>query len=165
MYLLYTNVVSELHKAIRRRGDPRVTAWLAESDLRTCFLSAITLMELETGVLRMERRDARQGAALRAWLEDRVIPEFDNRVLPVDEAVARQCARLHVPDPRPDSDALIAATALAHGLTLATRNVADFARTGVRLINPWQAGTVQEAAEGYGDLKNRTPQSGYQPDE
>ena len=88
MYLLDTNVVSELHKAIRRRGDPRVTAWLAESDLRMCFLSVITLMELETGVLRMERRDVRQGAALRDWLEDRVIPQFDGRVLPVDAAVA-----------------------------------------------------------------------------
>jgi toxin FitB len=149
MYLLDTNVVSELHKAIRRRGDPQVTAWLGHVDLRTCFLSAITLMELEIGVLRMERRDSRQGGLLRAWLEDRVVPEFAGRVLGVDDLTARQCARLHVPNRRPECDALIAASALVHGLTLATRNTADFAAMGVRLFNPWQAHTVQETPESF----------------
>lgn len=121
-----------------------MTTWLAHVDLRACFLSVITLMELDIGVLRIERRDARQGALLRAWLEERVVPAFAGRVLAVDEQTARQCARLHVPDPRSDCAALIAATALAHGLTLATRNTADFAPMGVRLFNPWLAGRVQE---------------------
>lgn len=149
MYLLDTNVVSELHKAIRGKGDPRVTMWLARIGLSGCFLSTITLMELEIGVLRMERRDAAQGALLRAWLDQRVVPEFAGRVLTVDEAVARRCARLQVPDPRPERDALIAAAALVHGMTVVTRNVPDFAPTGVSLFNPWQPWTVQEASGRY----------------
>lgn len=144
MYLLDTNVVSELHKAIRGRGDPHAAAWLARVDLRMCFLSAVTLMELEVGVLRMERRDRRQGAILRTWVEERVLPEFAGRMIPVDERVARRCSALHVPDPRPVCDALIAASALVHDLTLATRNTSDFAAMGVRLFNPWEADTLQE---------------------
>lgn len=149
MYLLDTNVLSELHKAIKGKGDPRVTAWLADVGYAQCHLSTITLMELEIGVLRMERRDPLQGALLRAWLETRVVPEFAGRVLVVDEAVARHCARLHVPDPRPERDALIAATALAHNLTVVTRNTADFAPTGVPLFDPWRPWTVQEPAGRY----------------
>lgn len=149
MYLIDTNVFSELHKAIRGNGDSRVTAWLAHAGLETCHMSAITLMELEIGVLRMERRDVRQGARLREWLETRVMPQFAGRVLQVDEAVARHCARLHVPNPRPERDALIAATALVHAMTVVTRNTADFEPTGVALLDPWQYGTVHETAAGY----------------
>lgn len=149
MYLLDTHVISELHRAIRGKGDARVTAWLAHTGLPTCYISAITLMELEIGILRLERRDMVQAMPLRAWLETRVVPEFSERVLAVDETVARRCAALHIPDPRPERDALIAATALTHGMTMVTRNTADFEATGVALLNPWQYGTVQEAKARY----------------
>lgn len=144
MYLLDTNVISELYRALRGRADPSVTAWLADVALAHCAISSLTLMELEIGVLRMERRDTAQGALLRAWLEQRVIPEFSGRTLAVDANVALRCARLHVPDPASERDALLAATALVNGLTVVTRNVADFAATGVPLFNPWRRWTVQE---------------------
>ncbi len=102
-------------------------------------MSVITLMELEIGILRISRKDHPQSLTLRSWLERRVRPEFQGRVLSVDATVAQRCARLHVPDPLPDRDALIAATALVHGLVVATRNVADFQRSGVRTLNPWDA--------------------------
>lgn len=146
MYLLDTNVVFELRKVVEGRADPGVAAWQAKVNQSACFLSTMTLMELEIGVLRMERRDAAQGALMRAWLEQRVVSEFAGRVLPVDESVALRCARLHVPDPRPERDALIAATALTHGLTMVTRNAVDFRSTGVAWLDPWQAHTVQEIA-------------------
>ena len=137
MFLLDTNVVSELRKAGGGKADPNVIAWLSAQDAATCYVSAITLMELDFGVLLMERRDPVQGARLRAWMEGTVLPEFAERTIPVDRAVALACARLHVPDPRPERDAFIAATALVHGMTLVTRNLADFAPMGVALVNPW----------------------------
>jgi toxin FitB len=143
MFLLDTNVISELRKAGDGRADPHVTAWVAAHDAREYFLSCITAMELELGVLRIERKDPQQGARLRTWLNDRVLPAFDQRILPIDTTVALQCAKLHVPDPRADRDALIAATALTHGLTVVTRNTADFMATGVPLINPWNPATSQ----------------------
>jgi predicted nucleic acid-binding protein len=103
------------------------------------YISAITILELELGILQMERRDPIQGAMLRTWLETRALPEFNGRIFPVDTAVAQRCARLHVPDPRAERDALIAATALVHGMIVVTRNIADFAATGVPLLNPWAA--------------------------
>lgn len=138
MFLLDTNVVSELRKVAENKADARVAAWQAGVDELACFISVITLQELQMGVLRIERRDATQGATLRAWLEQRVIPEFAGRILPVDQAVALRCAQLHVPDPRPVHDALIAATALVHRLIVVTRNTGDFAPTGVALLDPWQ---------------------------
>jgi predicted nucleic acid-binding protein len=139
MFLLDTNVISEMRKAGDGKADPRVTAWLESVDAADFYLSAVSLMELELGVLLMQRRDAKQGAMLRAWMDRQVVPEFSERILAVDAVVALQCARLHVPDPRSDRDAYIAATALVHGMTVATRNVADFAPTGVRCLNPWTA--------------------------
>ena len=139
MQLLDTNVVSELRKAGTRRIDAKVGRWAAAADAGGFFISVITLMELETGVRLTERRDGKQGAVLRAWLDDKVQPGFAGRMLPVDEAVALRCAALHLPDPRPERDALIAATALVHGMTLVTRNLADFEPMGVPLFNPWAA--------------------------
>jgi predicted nucleic acid-binding protein len=137
MFLLDTNVVSELRKAGDGVAQPNVVAWLSTMDATNFYLSAVTLMELEIGILRIERRDAIQGARLRVWMDSHIIPEFSRRTLPVDAAVALRCARLHIPDPCGERDAYIAATALVHGMTVVTRNLADFEPTGVALVNPW----------------------------
>ena len=139
MFVLDTNVVSELRKAGSGRADARVVAWAQQADPASLYISAVTVLELELGVLQMERRDARQGRTLRAWLDDQVLPAFRGRVLAIDAAVARRCASLHVPDPRGERDALIAATALVHAMTVVTRNTADFSATGVTLLDPWEA--------------------------
>ncbi|MDH4985065.1 type II toxin-antitoxin system VapC family toxin [Aminobacter anthyllidis] len=139
MFLLDTNIISELRKAGDGKADPNVVAWLSRSDATSFFISAISLMELEIGVQRMERRDAEQGMRLRTWMDTHVIPEFADRTLPVDATVALRCARLHVPDPRAERDALIGATALVHGMTVVTRNLADFSAFRVDLVNPWEA--------------------------
>ncbi|MGH9598501.1 MAG: type II toxin-antitoxin system VapC family toxin, partial [Terracidiphilus sp.] len=128
-YLLDTNVVSELRKAGAGTADPRVEAWSVSLTAERTFLSVITILELEQGTLLVERRDPRQGAMLRAWIENLVLPDFAGRILPVDLAVVRKCAALHVPDPMDDRDSLIAATALVHGLTVATRNVRHLGNT------------------------------------
>ncbi len=137
MFILDTNVVSELRKAKSGKADANVMAWAAAQDPAALFLSAITLLELEMGVRRAERRDSAQGAALRAWMTGKVLPAFERRVLAIDGPVALCCASLHVPDPRSDRDALIAATGIVHSMPVVTRNVADFEGTGVRIINPW----------------------------
>lgn len=137
MYVLDTCVVSELRKVRSGRADPGVAAFAQGVDAGALFLSAVTILELDLGILALERRDAAQGSVLRAWLDRYVLPEFSGRTLPVDVAVARRCARLHVPDRRSERDAFIAATALVHGMSVVTRNVIDFEPTGVAIINPW----------------------------
>jgi hypothetical protein len=137
-YLLDTNVVSELRKLGDGKADENVVAWIGAQAATDFFLSAITILELERGVLAIQRRDAAQGARLRAWLDNRIRPEFSGRILSVDDAVATRCAHLHVPDRRDEADALIAATALIHGLTVVTRNIRDFEGAGVVLVDPWQ---------------------------
>lgn len=137
MYLLDTNVVSELRKARSGKADKRVIAWAESVPGIRFYLSAVSVLELELGVLLIERRDPLQGGVLRDWLDEQVLPAFADRIIPVDTAIAKRCARLHVPDPCSERDALIAASALVHSLVLITRNVNDFVATGVEIINPW----------------------------
>ena len=135
MYILDTNVISELRKG--RKTHPNVRKWAEPLPSASLYISVVSVLELEIGILLVDRRDKQQGAILRAWMDGHVLPTFSSRILAIDTAVAQRCATLHVPNPRSDRDALIAATALVHGLTVATRNVADFERTGVGVVNPW----------------------------
>ncbi len=135
MFVLDTNVVSELRRP--KRADPKVAAWAASVPLARIFLSAVTIFEIELGALSVERRDKAQGLVLRSWIDDQILPRFEGRILPIDTVVAQRCAKLHAPDPRAERDALIAATALVHGMTVVTRNVADFEPIGVQTLNPW----------------------------
>jgi toxin FitB len=137
MFILDTNVISELRKAKSGKADSKVMAWASAINADVLFLSAITILELEMGVLQVERKDPLQGNLLRSWLDNQVLTAFDGKILVVDAAVAQRCARLHVPDRSSERDALIAATALVHGMTIVTRNVSDFETSGVDLINPW----------------------------
>ena len=132
-YLIDTNVLSDA----RRRRSASLMAWLADQMVGDLAFSAITLLELERGIQLKERRDPEGARALRRWFTTDVASLVDGRVLPVTEAVAARAAGLHVPDPMPEMDALIAATALVHDLVLVTRNVGDFSRSGVRLFDPW----------------------------
>ena len=135
MFVLDTNVISEL-----RHGKPNqseaVRQWAAQQPTSQLFLSAISILELEQGILLLERRMPPQGSALRSWLAG-VRAAFAGRVLPFTGDTATLCAALHLPDPRSERDAMIAATALEHGFTVVTRNTQDFVNTGVALLNPW----------------------------
>lgn len=136
MYIMDTNVVSELRKGAK--ADKQVISWARSVPTSSLFISVITLLELEIGVLLKERKDSSQGALLRAWLTTHVLPAFSDRIINIDVAVVQRCAKLHVPDKQSERDALIAATALVHGMTLVTRNVKDFIQTDVELYNPWE---------------------------
>lgn len=131
-YLLDTNVLSDA----RRQTFPELNAWLAGQVRADLTISIISLLEIERGILQVERRDASAGQHLRAWLEAEIMPAFSGLILPIDVSVARTAAGLHVPDPMPEMDALIAATAIVHDLILVTHNTKDFERTGIRLLDP-----------------------------
>jgi toxin FitB len=133
MYILDTNVISELRKG--KKAEQRVRMWAQALPAANLYLSVVSVLELEIGALLVERRDRKQGAVLRAWIDGHVLPSFSGRILAIDTAVAQRCASLHVPNPR---NALIAATALVHGMTVVTRNVSHFEATGVTVVNPWQ---------------------------
>ena len=137
MYLIDTNVISESRKLGSGKADSGVAKWLRDTDPAATFISLYTHFELELGVLRMERRDKNQGRLLRRWLEEKVLAGFADRILAPDAEIALACARLHVPDAASERDSWIAATALVHGLTIVTRNVGDFERTGLKVFNPW----------------------------
>lgn len=136
MFLLDTNVISDLRRP--DKAPASLLAWSRSVSAHTLFISCITLFELELGVRQRERRDPAQGSMLREWLDTRVVTEFDGRVLDIDGAIARRCAAMHVPNPAPERDAWIAATALVHGLTVVSRNVRDFAACGAPVLNPWE---------------------------
>ena len=134
-FLLDTNVISELRPP--ERATPAVVKWVGSQAKDALFCSVVSILELQTGSLRMLRHDELQGTMLQTWIDGQVLPRFDGRIVPIDMPVALRCATLHVPDPRPDRDAYIAATALVHDLTVVTRNTRDFEPTGVKLFNPW----------------------------
>lgn len=138
MYLLDTNVVSEIRKVAAGRGDARVGAWLEGIPEDAAFISAMTVFELELGILNLAH-DKRQTEILRRWLDDIVMPNFADRILPMTGEIASRCATLHAPDPFSERDGWIAATALVHSLTIVTRNTKDFVRSGAKMINPWEA--------------------------
>jgi len=137
MYVLDTNVISELRKG--KKAERSVRTWAQAPPADSLYLSVISVLELEIGTLLIERRDPKQGAILRNWIDSHVLPSFSGRILPIDTIVAQRCAALHVPNPRSDRDALIAATALVHGMTVVTRNVGEFQAMGVGVVNPWQS--------------------------
>lgn len=136
MFILDTNVVSELRR--RDRADGQVLNWTDSVAKAELFISVVTVLEIETGILSLERRDTQQGALLRDWLHGYILPSFGGRILPIDLAVARRFAALHAPDRKSERDAYIAATAMVHGMTVITRNVASFEQMGIALFNPWQ---------------------------
>ena len=137
MYLLDTNVVSEFRKAGTGRISKRVEQWAEGISANSMFISVISIFELEMGILQIERRDKKQGSVLRKWLNKNVLGTFSERVLAIDTAVAQRCASLHVPNPKSERDAMIAATAIEHRMTIVTRNVSDFSQLGVKIFDPW----------------------------
>ena len=139
MYLLDTNVVSELRKCSTGKGNASVGNWARTVAPNELYLSAITILEIEMGILLKQRKDPKQGAILRQWLNQKMLPAFEGRILPLDTTIALACAQLHIPAPKSERDAMIAATAITHQLTVVTRNIDDFKHIGVKLLNPWES--------------------------
>lgn len=138
MFLLDTNVISELRKAGDGSADATVIAWLSSKDAADFYISAITVMEIERGILRGGHRNYEEETKLRIWVNRHIMPEFEGRILPIDTAVTLRCASFDLPDQYPERDAFIAATAHAHGMTVVTRDTDKYAPTGVSVLNPWE---------------------------
>ena len=136
MYLIDTNIISEVRKG--PRCDLRVATWYQQVRDDDLFLSVLVVGEVRQGIERLRPRNPRGAQALEQWLEE-VRESFGERILPVDEKVAQNWGRFAARGTIPVVDALLAATAEAHGLTLVTRNLQDLARTGVRCLDPFQA--------------------------
>jgi predicted nucleic acid-binding protein len=139
MYLVDTNVISEMRKVQAGRGNPSVRRWSKAVNQDLLFLSDISVLEIETGILLMERKDHRQASMLRSWFHGQVLPAFADRTLGVNTEIALRCAALQVPVTAPYRDALIGATALVHGMTVVTRNTKDFEPMGCKVFNPWES--------------------------
>lgn len=137
MFILDTNVLSELRKVALGRANINVARWASGVEVKALYLSAITIHELELGILRLGPRNTLQSAILRQWMDSHVLDAFAGRILPVDTPVAQRGAALHIPQTRPWADALIAATALVPRMTVVTRNVGDFQTSGAAVLNPW----------------------------
>ena len=137
MFLLDTNVVSELRKASSNKADLNVLQWAKKQSVGSLFISSVTILEIEMGILQKERKDPQQAAILRTWLNTHVLKAFSDRVLPFDTSIAIECAKLHVPNPKSERDTMIGATSKVHGMTLVTRNTKDFKHMKLELINPW----------------------------
>ncbi|MFC3122389.1 type II toxin-antitoxin system VapC family toxin [Agaribacter flavus] len=138
MYLLDTNVISELRKAGTNRANKNVIKWAQSISTSNMFISSISILEIELGVLQLERKDIKQASVYKMWLNDQVLKAFSERILSFNTSIALKCAQLHVPDPKSERDAMIAATSIVHGFTLVSRNERDFQHIDVQLINPWK---------------------------
>jgi predicted nucleic acid-binding protein len=137
MYLIDTNIVSEMRRLDTGKANPGVQRWSSSVARDQMFLSVVTVYELEIGILRLMRNDILQATILEDWLHRQVLSAFDSRMLGIDKEIMLRCAPLHVPRTRAYRDSLIAATALVHGMTVVTRNEKDFIPMGVRVLNPW----------------------------
>lgn len=135
MYLLDTNIISEFRK--QQKMHPNVNRWLSNIDLAETFISVITVAEIKTGYLLLQRKDPRQANILQHWFISWVLPNYQSRVLPITTEIALTYAELYIPDKKVAHDALIASTAIHHNLTLVTRNIKDMQNIPVKLLNPF----------------------------
>lgn len=139
MYVLDTNVISETYKLTRNRANPHFTAWINQQNIENLYITSITVMEIDMGILRLvHRNDLAQATLLRQWFEKKVLPVFAGRILDFDTSSALICSRFHVPNPKAERDSMIGAIAVNHGFIMATENTKDFKSLGIELLNPFE---------------------------